>query len=111
MSLIPFQPVQPSDSPSGPSKREFLLGGNRTRDTIAQLLRPVVDGLLLEGVVLTGGVDAVVNHGLGRTLRGWLIVRNTASGSVFDKQAANLTPETTLVLSTATTKTISLWVF
>lgn len=109
--LTPYQPVQPVGGGGPPTKREFVLSEQRTRDAINQALAPLLDGHLLENIGLTGGVDATISHSLGRKLRGWFLVRSTATGTVFDKQDANDAPELTLVLQTATTKTISLWVF
>src|SRR6185503_16751122 len=36
---------------------------------------PILDGRLVEGVRLLAGVAADVPHGLGRSLRGWVVVR------------------------------------
>ncbi len=78
--------------------------------------REVLDGRLIEDVVLTGTQTLSLAHGLGRRLVGWVIVRKNATGDVWDGQKTNSTPARTLVLNNdlATdqdTMTISLWVF
>ena len=59
---------------------------------------PSLNTSILENVVLNNGTT-VINHLLGRTLRGWRIVRLRAvAASVYDLQDQNQTPQLTLVL-------------
>jgi len=74
---------------------------------------PVLDGRLVEGVTLAAGVTKDVVHGLGRTLRGWIIVRVGYSGATAVVQEAAGNPDEALYLrlSCAQDVTLSLWVF
>lgn len=73
--------------------------------------RAILDGQLLEGVALLSSADNVVNHKLGKTLTGWLVVRQNASSIIWDDQAANGRPQDYLILKCSANVTISLWVF
>jgi hypothetical protein len=74
------------------------------------LVNPLVQGRLVQGVVLTAG-DNVINHKLGRALVGWIVVRNTAATTFYDKQDSNTMSGLTLVLNASGACTVSLWVF
>lgn len=58
---------------------------------------PILGGNLLTGQALTSGTNTI-NHGLGRKLNGWLIVRQRAQASIWDSQDSNKSPNLTLVL-------------
>ena len=78
--------------------------------------RSILDGTLLENVVLEQGKSATISHTLGRPLVGWIIVRRNHEAAVWDGQDTNRTPTRTLVLNNGltdplSTMTISLWVF
>ena len=93
----------------------------QVQDSVASVLRDVtsrsiLDGRLLEDIVLEEGVVATIPHKLGRKLLGWILVRKDANEDVWDSQASNPTPTRTLVLNNTltapgATMTISLWVF
>jgi len=81
----------------------------------ASILNPVignsiVNGLLLTGIPLKAGTTNV-NHTLGRTLVGWIIVGSDGASEIYDKQAKNQTPNLTLQLVSSAAVTVSLWVF
>jgi len=89
---------------------------NRVQQNMAEALRPVLtaavlDGRLVEDVALATGQDNVVNHGLGRAVRGWLVVRQNAQADLWDTQASNAVPGRTLLMRTSATVTVTLWVF
>ena len=52
---------------------------------------PILQGRLLERVDITEGTTTKYRHGLGRKLRGWIIVKSniTDRGLVYDKQDDN----------------------
>lgn len=81
----------------------------------AAALNPVIGNPLMSGNRLTNISVAsganVINHKLGRTLQGYLVVLNSASVTFYDSQASNQTPELTLILNASGTATISLYVF
>jgi hypothetical protein len=72
---------------------------------------PRLDGLLIEDIALTSGSETTVNHGLGRAIRGFEIVYKNAQVDVWADDAKQIFPNSTLVLDTSATATISLWVF
>lgn len=71
---------------------------------------PMVLGQQLKQVQLAIG-DNVINHGLGRTLQGWLPVRQRASANLFDKQDSNQMQQLTLVLNSDAVVSVDLWVY
>lgn len=75
--------------------------------------KTILDGELVEDVELVGSSYKHVSHGLGRKVRGWIIVASDADTSgVYGAQADNDFPETTLYLyNSGSTATVSLWVF
>jgi hypothetical protein len=73
------------------------------------LAKPILDGQLLENINLTNGTT-IINHRLGRKLRGWLITDIDSAASIHRVNASN-TPELTLSLSSDASAIISLWVF
>ena len=74
------------------------------------LINPLVNGRLIQGQVLTSGVNTI-NHKLGRKLVGWIVVRNNSNVTFYDSQDSNQMPELTLVLNASGATTVSLWVF
>jgi hypothetical protein len=78
---------------------------------------PILQGRLLEDVSVKEGNITRVKHGLGRKLRGWIVVRrNTTVGIFSDQQVDNKKEdeELWLILTTGTataTYMVSLWVF
>lgn len=71
---------------------------------------PIVNGQILENVSLVVGPNTI-NHKLGRKLRGWWIVRQRATGSVYDTQDTNPTPAVTLKLTSDAIVSVDLLVF
>jgi len=89
---------------------------NRMQDNIITNLDQlrnleILDGILLEGLALTSG-DNNINHGLGRSIRGWIVVRVRASATFYDKQDSTSSDTSRiLVLNASAPVTIDLWVF
>ncbi len=74
------------------------------------LKNPTVNNLLLKNVQLSTGVN-VVNHRLGRELKGWKPTRIRSAATFYDQQDTNQTPELTLVLVSSADVVIDLEVF
>lgn len=72
---------------------------------------PLIDGRLIESIVIVLGTPKVVQHGLGRKLKGWLMVRKSAGASIWDSQSTNALATKSLVLNASANVTVSLWVF
>jgi hypothetical protein len=71
---------------------------------------PIVNGRLIQSLAIASGSN-VIDHGLGRTLLGWIVVRNSASVTFYDTQSSNANPARTLLLTASGAATISLYVF
>lgn len=91
---------------------------NRLQEVFAQPLDrlarlPLLDGMLIEGQVLTAAAVTKVQHGLGRKPRGWLLARANAETALYDKIDESTTYDLTRVLPiySANAVTVSLWVF
>jgi hypothetical protein len=74
------------------------------------LANPMLYGNLIPGVMLKSG-DNVVNHGLQRKVKGYLILMNSAPVTFYDKQTSNQRPELTLTLNASGPTTVTLYVF
>lgn len=89
-------------------------------DTVVQVVRelqnPLARGVLLEGLILTTGSENVINHGLPRKARGWIIVD---CDQTFEdtpkrvKSSEKLSSQLVLYIpaSASSTVTTSVWVF
>ena len=74
------------------------------------LAQPIANGQVLKDVSLTIGSNTI-NHKLGRKLQGWWIVRQRASGSVYDTQDVNTSPQLTLLLTSTANMVVDILVF
>lgn len=88
---------------------------NRLQDQIIPavnglLSAPLAESVLLEDVSLFAGAN-IVNHGLGRPLRGWIVTRMRGAAMVFDTQDTNRTPARTLALQASANVSLDLMVF
>lgn len=72
---------------------------------------PIMDGNLIEDIVIVTGTEKLVSHKLGKILTGWITTRKSASSVVWDSQSTNSNPSTTLALNSSANVTISIWVF
>jgi hypothetical protein len=88
---------------------------SRFQDSVEEVLKdiskaPFLDGVLIPDIALVTGVN-VIQHKLGRKLRGWYITRQRASATIWDGQDTNLLPDRTLVLETSADVTVDIWAF
>lgn len=82
-----------------------------TRDAIQKILaNPVLNGVLLTEVSLSVGTNSI-NHGLGRVLEGWIVVRQRDQADIWDSQDDNTTPQYTLDLDSDTATIVDLYLF
>lgn len=94
-----------------PTNIPWDLADDRWAAIINPLLKsPANNSLILKNISLLAG-NNVVNHRLGQNLQGWSIVRQRASGTVYDSQDSNQTPQLTLVLIASAPMVVDLMVF
>lgn len=76
---------------------------------------PLLDGQLIEDVTVTkppgSFADTVVAHGLGRAVKGFIVVKKSAAAAIFESSTLNNQKNNSIILSTNTSCVVSLWVF
>jgi hypothetical protein len=88
---------------------------NQLQDRVAKTLnlvasQVILDSNILKSVALAVG-DNAIQHGLGRPLVGWFLVRVRAGTVIFDKQDTNGSPGATLILNSSGTNNVDIYVF
>jgi hypothetical protein len=73
----------------------------------------LLDGRLIEGVVLAAAISKDIVHGLGRPLRGWIVARAVypTTPTTIGEVPGAPDPAVFLRLRCAQAVTLSLWVF
>lgn len=92
---------------------------NRIQDNIEQAFEPVTRSEILQGVLtssvqLKTGQDNLVEHKLGREVRGYLVIAKSASATVCDKlldATDNTNKKLFLNLQSSADVTVRLWIF
>jgi len=79
-------------------------------DTINKLPNFLFSCQLIGPINLNSG-DNTLSHGLNGPLQGWILVRLSASVTLYDKQKTNTIPNKTLVLNSSGAVTVTLIVF
>jgi hypothetical protein len=97
-----------------PAKPENA-AAQRALDAQAQTINSVLDteiirGRLIEDVELVSGETTIVQHGLGREPRGYIIVWKSAAVTG-DYPITSSRPRTEISLTASSTATVSLWIF
>jgi hypothetical protein len=79
--------------------------------TLNPLLKsPIATPVLLSKISLTSGANTI-NHTLGTTLQGYIVVLNSAAATFYDSQSTNPSPARTLILNASADTVVSLLVF
>lgn len=95
----------------GPSHREFVALNDATQRVLDSVTgKEILDGILLEDLTLTGAVENVIPHKLGRKYRGFHPVRNS-SGATFDENYNSTDREVNLRVTPSADCKASIWVF
>ena len=71
----------------------------------------VIDGILLEDILLASGVTSKVAHKLGRKLIGWIVVGKNAAQHVYDANSGKTDLDQYIHLTAGGTTTVNVWVF
>jgi hypothetical protein len=111
MSFTPVRKVFVNiGGPEGPAITRALVSmQDSTAEALRSVQQPIVDGVLISGVALSG-TDTDVNHGLGRRYNGYVVVSKSVQADVYDG-ASTPDPSVAISLAANTSVTVSLWVF
>lgn len=72
--------------------------------------KTILDGVLVEGISLTTSFKNV-SHGLGRPVRGYVLVKSDVITSLKDDDANNVNRSLYIKLAAGATATVSVWFF
>src|ERR1700679_2962003 len=86
---------------------------NQVQFQLVRTLNPVFNTPTLGGNLLTSQSlvvgSNIINHGLGRTLNGWQIVRQRANAQIWDSQDSNKSPTSTLALNASAAVVVDIY--
>ena len=88
----------------------------QTQENVEQVLTPILNSPIIDGVLVkdvdVGTSDTVVNHKLGRSPLGWIIVKRNENAVIYESATTNNNRDKFLILkaSSATTDTY-FWIF
>lgn len=92
---------------------------NKMQERVEAAFQPIfnseiVNGVFLEEINLVTGSDNIIEHKLGRKVRGYIVVSKSANSNVYDK--INDASDTTnknfyLNLQCSANVTVNLWIF
>jgi hypothetical protein len=74
------------------------------------LSSPIATPIILEAISLVAGTN-VINHTLGESLKGYVVILNSAAATFYDSQETNPSPNRTLILNSSAATKVSLLVF
>jgi hypothetical protein len=110
-----YRRVKPSEN-RAKELEELNNAGQSLADDLFQAA-PIVDGVLVTAKLTASSagvpLDAEVKHGLGRSPKGFLVVRPTADVRVWESSIPSALPKSVLRLSHTSTTTVefAFWVF
>ena len=104
--MISFKKLFTKDDELRRVQEEVALG-------FAQVDRnPSLNGVILSSVVLAGAsADTKIDHGLGRSPRGFVILSKNATADVWTSTTTNARPELTLIVKSSAAVTVTVWIF
>lgn len=89
----------------------------KVQDEVAKTFRELqakefISGVFVDGQALNGSsVDTVVNHGLGRRYRGFVITKVNGAAAVWESATSNPRKELQLILKSNAAVTADIYVF
>lgn len=85
---------------------------NQLQLNIKQAVEPVLKNPLVQGQFLNGQAlvigSNVINHGLGRTMQGWMVTDVNAAANIYRSAALN---DKTLTLTSDVAVTVNIYIF
>ena len=88
----------------------------QTQENVEQVLTPILNSPIIDGVLVkdvdVGTSDTVVNHKLGRSPLGWIVIKRNENAVIYESATTNNNRDKVLILkaSSATTDTY-FWIF
>jgi len=66
---------------------------------------------IVKGIMLSSGVDTIVNHGLGRAVTGWVVIDKNGVADIYQSTTTNTIPTASIILKANATVTASILFF
>jgi hypothetical protein len=71
----------------------------------------LIDGILLEGESIPATTNTVINHKLGRRIKGWVVTDQDAAATIYRVTVSGEDTAKQITLYASAAVTIDLWVF
>jgi hypothetical protein len=98
--------------PDFPMAREFNIGQDHIEEVITPVLNAaIIDGVIVEDVILNSSTFTNVKHKLGRKPRGYIVIRKSAAQTVFEEAGDYDNRKLFLKLKASGAVTVNLWIF
>ena len=98
--------------PDFPMAREFNIGQDHIEEVITPVLdAAIIDGVIVEDVILNSSTFTDVKHKLGRKPRGYIVIRKSAAQTVFEEAGDYENRKLFLKLKASGAVTVNLWIF
>ena len=98
--------------PDFPMAREFNIGQDHIEEVITPVLdAAIIDGVIVEDVILNSSTFTDIKHKLGRKPRGYIVIRKSAAQTVFEEAGDYENRKLFLKLKASGTVTVNLWIF
>jgi len=66
---------------------------------------------IISDLIFTSGTDLVINHKLGRVVKGYLPIKSSAAASIYTSSTSLINPLTQIILKSNANATVSLLFF
>ena len=98
--------------PDFPMAREFNIGQDHIEEVITPVLNAaIIDGVIVEDVILNSSTFTNIKHKLGRKPRGYIVIRKSAAQTVFEEAGDYENRKLFLKLKASGAVTVNLWIF
>ena len=98
--------------PDFPMAREFNIGQDHIEEVITPVLdAAIIDGVIVEDVILNSSTFTDIKHKLGRKPRGYIVIRKSAAQTVFEEAGDYDNRKLFLKLKASGAVTVNLWIF
>ena len=98
--------------PDFPMAREFNIGQDHIEEVITPVLdAAIIDGVIVEDVILNSSTFTNIKHKLGRKPRGYIVIRKSAAQTVFEEAGDYANRKLFLKLKACGAVTVNLWIF